>query len=233
MSAYMKGSRLLTSLFLGIFAIAQPALAVQIVQVDTGTAPINSSALRLHADSSEVWHEHGHQMALALESQLQQEFLVGTSAIQVLWERDDVSSVARGILKAAAYLPRVISLSLAGEVSQLPELIAVKYATDMGILVLAASGNHHFDHPEYPAAHSKQVDCMLAVGTISHGARARYSNISDIYLEEVPGESGTSFSAARAAAIALRHMAEYPGVSCKRVKLWMVGKFGPARLGIK
>ena len=239
MSAYMKGSYFLTiaSSLILILTLshghAEMLERADIVQVDTGTASISDGHLTLHATVHGVWHEHGRAMALALDKQIGLEGLYGVKAVQTVWTHGNNTSVAAGIYEGMAFHPKVISLSLSGPMFNDLEEVAVRDATMLGALVVAAAGNHHGDTPEYPAHFSRSDDCVVAVGTIRSEKRAPYSNVGDIYLDEVPGESGTSYSTARAAGIAYHYFATHPKASCRQVKQWLVSKYGPARLGIK
>jgi len=72
-----------------------------------------------------------------------------------------VSDVASGILWAADHGADVINLSLGSSVGSEAEQEAIAYAADMGVLVVAASGNEYLmDGVSYPAAYPE----VLAVG---------------------------------------------------------------------
>ena len=73
-----------------------------------------------------------------------------------------VSDVAEGILWAADHGADVINLSLGSSVGSQAEEEAIAYATDMGVLVVAASGNEYrMNGVSYPAAYPQ----VLAVGS--------------------------------------------------------------------
>ncbi|MEN3272810.1 MAG: hypothetical protein V7636_1571 [Actinomycetota bacterium] len=101
------------------------------------------------------------------------------------------SEVSTGIRYAAEHGARIINLSLSGVPN--PVLAdAVRYAQDLGVLVVAAAGNSGSATPSYPAAY----DGVLGVGsTAPDGSRvSTFSNHGSWVDLWAPGESIVSTS---------------------------------------
>jgi hypothetical protein len=83
------------------------------------------------------------------------------------------SDIADGIVYAVKQGATIINLSLGGPDSSKVLADAVAYATDRGVMVVAAAGNENTAVKSYPAAYAD----VLAVGATSGGtARAPFSN---------------------------------------------------------
>jgi hypothetical protein len=83
------------------------------------------------------------------------------------------SDIANGIVYAVKQGAKIINLSLGGDVNSKVLADAVAYATDTGVMVVAAAGNENSATRSYPAAYPD----VLAVGATSSGTtRAPFSN---------------------------------------------------------
>ena len=141
------------------------------------------------------------------------------------------ASIARGILWAADHGADVINMSLAGPGYSDVTAVAVRYALDKGISVVASSGNDgEVGNPVmYPAANSGviAVSATTPVGAAAawavHGWQADIATVGESVLMPSPGGgyvngSGTSFSGpAVAGAVALLR-ASHPGISTEQVQ---------------
>lgn len=212
------------------------SLPLDVVLVDTGTTESFSGKLSLERTCGACWHPHGTQMARALEDMAQRlSNLDVISATMLIWREP---SLLPSVIRDAADLnPKVIVLALAGSDPSRTEYEAVKYATNRGILVLAAAGNEGRDEPEYPAGYN--LKCLVAVSTIKERDQSWNTNRphgpsrGDLYLPQYTGENGTSFSTARMAAYAIAYFRVYPNANCKTAKTWLIAKFGSAHTDLK
>ena len=110
---------------------------------------------------------------------------------------------AAGIRWAVDHDARIINISLGGPAADPTEQAAVKYATDHGVLVVAAAGNQASSAKSYPAAWPG----VIAVGAtdVSRGGRASFSNYGSWVTLAAPGtgiysttpRSGSQLFAAR------------------------------------
>jgi thermitase len=95
------------------------------------------------------------------------------------------SQLTQGILFAVDNGAHVINLSLGSTVPSETLQVAIDYAVERGVLVVAAAGNNGSDAPFYPAA----LDGVLAVGATSIGdtrwLKSDYGNYIDMVA---PGE---------------------------------------------
>lgn len=98
----------------------------------------------------------------------------------------DTVSIVNGIIYAVNNGADVINLSLGGDYSHGEEL-AVEYAIDHGVVVVAAAGNDHYDEPDYPAA----CDGVISVGAAdwngSEFVMADFSNYGSSIDMVAPG----------------------------------------------
>jgi len=197
-----------------------------IIMVDTGT----SSQLRgiLNIDPSPCIYQpqdlcvHGEQMVLALQSTLVQVEATPVDVLQIPWSNSE--NLAKGILLASKLGPRIISLSVAGDFPDSREKNAIGYATSKGILVLAASGNEYGKKKSYPASYN--FDCLISVSTTDKGVLPKTANPGEIYIPKGPNDYGTSYSTAKAAAIAARYFQLKPQASCRDAKAFLIRVFG-------
>jgi hypothetical protein len=90
------------------------------------------------------------------------------------------------IMQAVLLKPRVISISLVGEVPNPAERAAIDYAQAKGILVVAAAGNGGPGPTMYPGAYGGE--CLVSVGTIKDGKRTYYSKDAEAWMEEHEGK---------------------------------------------
>jgi serine protease len=92
-------------------------------------------------------------------------------------------ALAQGIIFAADHGARVINMSLSGRKTSQLLVDAINYATDKGVLIVAAAGNSG-GAVEYPAAY----DRVLAVGSVEfQQQRAQYSNYGPQVSVVAPG----------------------------------------------
>jgi len=92
-------------------------------------------------------------------------------------------ALAQGIMFAADHGARVINLSLSGRKTSQLLVDAINYASNKGVLIVAASGNSG-GAVEYPAAY----DRVLAVGSVEfQQQRAQYSNFGPQVSVVAPG----------------------------------------------
>jgi len=96
-------------------------------------------------------------------------------------------ALARGVMFAADHGAHIINLSLSGRKSSQLLQDAIQYATNKGVLIVAAAGNSG-GTVEYPAAY----DSVIAVGAVDYRLqRARYSNFgSQLDLVAPGGDTG-------------------------------------------
>ncbi|MGY1706995.1 fibronectin type III domain-containing protein [Geodermatophilus sp. SYSU D00697] len=141
------------------------------------------------------------------------------------------ANVARGVLWAADHGADVINMSLSGNGYSDVTAMAIRYALDRGISVVASAGNDGLNGNlvMYPAANSG----VIAVSSTSptgapsdwaqHGWQVDVSTVGDSVLLTLPGDdygtgSGTSFSGpAVAGAVALLR-ASHPGIAPEDVQ---------------
>jgi subtilisin family serine protease len=138
----------------------------------------------------------------------------------------DIESIARGIKSATQHQVNVILLPLGSSDSSPPIVEAVTEALKAGILVIAAAGNEGAHEPGFPA----RQDGVLPIGAIDQsGKKADFSNTGSHVLY-APGvnilvfaesglvtQSGTSFSATVASAIAAVVWAAKPELSSEQI----------------
>lgn len=196
--------------------------AYDIVQVDTGLLPGTKPSFE---GPREALHPHGTMMAEAADKQAVIEKLSlrnYQSGCIFSQKQGTCTEEVMALILAETLAPRVISISLQGRYSIPQESLVIKRVQSRGILVVAAAGNDRGLSASYPAAYGGS--CMLSVGTTIKGVRAPYSNLGEIWLEQVGDEQGTSFSTARMAVIAVKYMNK--GMKCSEVKKILVSKYG-------
>ncbi|MFA9432482.1 S8 family serine peptidase [Egicoccus sp. AB-alg2] len=84
-----------------------------------------------------------------------------------------VSDIARGMVWATDNGADVISLSMSGPNASATMLNGVRYASERGVVVVAAAGNYSSDAPRYPAAYPEVIG---VAGTTSTDALYSWSN---------------------------------------------------------
>jgi subtilisin family serine protease len=179
-------------------------------------------------------------------------------AVKLGGTRERVRSVGfieQGILYATTNGASIINSSFGGPSRSRAIEDAVNFATNAGVLVVAAAGNGGTDAPSYPAAYTN----ALSVGAVLHsganiGQRASFSNFGptvkvyaagNAVLTTVPGRavdvkdgraaselyipmSGTSFSSPIVAGIAGLIKARHPNWSPQRIATQIrAAAFGP------
>ncbi|TFV53575.1 hypothetical protein E4P43_01415 [Blastococcus sp. TF02A-35] len=141
------------------------------------------------------------------------------------------AAVARGILWAADHGADVINMSLAGAGYSDVTAVAIRYALDKNISVVASTGNdgNNGNPVMYPAANSGviAVSATTPTGAVAdwavHGWQADIATVGESLLVPLPGgqygwASGTSFSGpAVAGAVALLRAAR-PGIAPEQVQ---------------
>jgi len=172
----------------------------------------------------------------------------------------NVAFIEQGIVYATANGASIINSSFGGPNRSRAIEDAVNFATNAGVLVVAAAGNGGTDAPSYPAAYTN----TLSVGAVIHsgvniGQRAAFSNFGatvkvyaagNAVLTTVPGRavdikdgraaselyilvSGTSFASPIVAGIAGLIKARHPNWSPQRIATQIrATAFGPVALRI-
>ncbi|OQC13836.1 MAG: Thermophilic serine proteinase precursor [Lentisphaerae bacterium ADurb.Bin082] len=186
------------------------------------------------ADNSDTEDDHGHGTQVAGIIGAQANPQTGTSGIapgtrmmplKVLDANGEgtAGDVAEGIVYAADYGARVISLALGTYAESGVLEAAIEYAASRNCLIIAAAGNNGSDEPTYPAAFPK----TLAVGAVNKFRkpcfftnRAAYVDIvapgQDVLTTAYNGEhqelTGTSAAAAHLAGVAALMLATSPSL---------------------
>lgn len=183
-----------------------------VVQVDTGNVENFTGTLELQSNCLfRCWHPHGTWMAEALADEVSRHTNRTVFAKQIIWTKGP-EGVAKAILEALEFRPRVIALSLSGSEPNQAEYLAISRANEEGVLVLAAAGNQGRDRPQYPAAYD--LPCLLAVSTSIERSKDPIANTGDIYFPKVHAESGTSYSTARMSAVAAAYFQKHTKATC-------------------
>jgi len=129
------------------------------------------------------------------------------------------SDVAAAIVYAADQGAQVINLSLGGFNRSTVLEDAIDYAIDKGVVVIAAAGNAGIEAVLYPAAYAPVVAVGAVDQNLERAAYSSYGEAVDLYAPgseiTVPGlddgwttQSGTSFAAAYASAVAALRIAQ-------------------------
>jgi subtilisin family serine protease len=199
-----------------------------IIHLDTGNKNDYSDRILFYPHTNVVYGTHGTAMIRSFKDQLHVLNLEGITGLQIVVPFSGNPLIIKNYiaaLKLAAFLhPKVISIS-AGNADVIPEERAViSKLHQENILFLAASGNEgKADFTNYPAGY--QFKCVLSVGTKKGAVRIDYSNKADMYLEENFFEAGTSFSTARAGAVALKYMKDHPKDNCEQIRERLVNDY--------
>lgn len=94
------------------------------------------------------------------------------------------SQVAEAIVQAVDYGANVISMSFEGSSSSSTLKNAVDYASNHGVVVVAAAGNHGSSAPTYPACYS---NCIAVAASDESDSLASFSNHGDWVNVAAPG----------------------------------------------
>ena len=147
--------------------------------------------------------------------------------------------IANGIRYAVDNGADIINLSLGGLGSRRVQG-ALEYASEQGVLVVAASGNEGLDRPDYPARYSSVVDNVISVGAFTQDLqRADFSNgvgTSGAVQIDAPGESvystdldgtfqyssGTSVATANVSGVAALARSANPDLSAAELRSILV-----------
>lgn len=206
--------------------LVRPLFASDIVLIDTGYSKNTFSNITIGPPAFTPIHHHGQEMLTSLNNEL---FIKKTQASTEmvsceyrLPEKSCIVPLTYPIIKAVLLSPKIISISISGDIPDNTELIAIKLAQSLGILVIAASGNGGRGDTAYPAKYGGE--CMLSVGTIINSKIASYSKDAEVYIEQVGNERGTSYSTARVAGRAWAYWSKHPELTCKEVKRFLLGK---------
>jgi len=198
-----------------------------IVIIDTGTTKSYEGFLRMKSSCvSKCWHSHGELITEALIEELSMQGMEReVHAEHLVWETAlDIPSL---IDRAASLSPKVIIIAISGDEPITEEFLAIKRATDKGISVVAASGNVGGQNSQYPARYN--LPCLTSVSTKKYGSKVATANVGEIYLEQMSGEKGTSFSTARAGALVVKLHERFGNIKCNIVKSLLVEEFGSAQ----
>lgn len=90
------------------------------------------------------------------------------------------SQLSQGILFAVDHGARVINLSLGASVPSDTLALAIQYAEDHGVVVVAAAGNGSTDAPFYPAALQGVIGVGATTSTEELWSRSNYGNDIDL-----------------------------------------------------
>lgn len=149
----------------------------------------NSQYIKANLSSeNKISDNHGTKVAgiIAGQGEEYKGLLPGENLISINYgdTKTDLKHFIEAIDTAISYLPDVINIS-AGTNKDDPELHAViKKASELGIIVIAASGNTSSDDSEYPAAY----DEVLAVGAVDKNRKiTNFSSRSDKIDVYAPG----------------------------------------------
>lgn len=201
-----------------LFLTPSLSLAVDLARIDTGIVGIHKNVLNMHGtmmrDASD---DQAGKLGIDINSvQIQCKFDI---------QSQSCTETHKDLSRASKMDFKVLSISLTGEGGDTGEKQALEDIQNKGSLVVAAAGNKYGSESLYPAAYGG--DCLLAVGTSSNGSLASFSSIGEVFLEQVGTESGTSFSTARMAVIAVKYMKQ--GLSCKETKKRLIKEYGPTK----
>ncbi|MCW2580255.1 MAG: Peptidase and in kexin sedolisin [Blastococcus sp.] len=141
------------------------------------------------------------------------------------------AAVARGILWAADHGADVINMSLAGEGYSDVTAVAIRYALDKGISVVASAGNDGAgrNQPMYPAANSGVIAVSATDGGgrpsdwAVHGWQADIATVGERLIMPMPNAgygyaNGTSFSGPAVAGAVALVRAAHPGIMPKQTQ---------------
>lgn len=135
---------------------------------------------------------HGTHCAGIIAAEIDNnEGIAGIAQVKIMVEKVGGASpfllpwrIARGIIRAALFGADIISMSLGGTASSPTIELACEFASFLGCLLVAASGNNGDGSVCYPAA----LDCVIAVGaTDENNDRWSMSNYGDDLEMVAPG----------------------------------------------
>lgn len=211
--------------YLILFHISVLALAIDLIQIDVGTSKSFTGTLNMEATDVVDLSNHGTQMATALADELRLQKSKPVQARQLVWDRRSFNTILPALRDAYHEQPKVLSLSYGGPYASKYEeaFLFAHYLNDT--LIIAAAGNEGGGTQYFPANYPNP--CIVSVGTTIRGKRAPYSNDAMVWLEYNSKDlTGTSFSTARMAAIALQIRRNNPQLDCGKAALLLRMLYG-------
>jgi hypothetical protein len=198
---------------------------VDVVMIDTGLDKYFHGILNMKPEPCRFTQrcDHGLKMAESIKDQLERAEASPINAVQIAWA--DEQEIVADIYKAIRLNPKVLSMSLSGESSNRAEYQALKWASDFGILIVVAAGNEGKMHSDYPGSY--ELECLVSISTNRRDRKDDVANFGQAFIPKVFGENGTSYSTARAAAIAMKFYQNNPKATCKEAKTYLITRFGP------
>lgn len=193
-----------------------------IALVDSGLARTFSGLLQMEKTTlsfksfGPTGYKHGTQMALSMKDQAERDRTQPIKGLQLPYTNSDDYTGA--LAKAIETKPLVLSLSVQGMFEEPNEKMLLEKACQSGILVVVASGNFRKQLNSFPASYD--LPCLVSVSSLRSNVIPSFANDGDIYVPTYfENESGTSYSAARAAVIGLELRRKYPKLSPHKIKL--------------
>jgi subtilisin family serine protease len=211
----------------GVFALAPartPAAPIVVAVVDTGAnvavpviAASRPATYDVHTHTRGVYDENGHgtrvaSIVAATSGNARLLLVKAGSASGAFSDANEAAAIHYAVARGAW----IVNLSLGGPRTSLVERRAIQYATDRGVLVVAAAGDDFAERPEYPAALLEGTGLAVAA-TLRDGAHAAFSNTGSWVSVAAPAEDGTSFAAALVSGAAARVWAANPALSAKQI----------------